>query len=460
MTFIFYDTETTGLTAGFDQILQFAAIVTDDDLNAVEEINLRCRLQRHVVPSPGAFFITGVRPSDVAKADLSHYEMIREIRAVIERYTPATIVGYNSISYDEAMLRQAFYQTLNPVYLTNTGGNTRMDILKVAHAASEYAPGVLSIPINEKGRPSFKLELLARANDLLHTDAHEAMSDTLATLGLARMVRDEAPAVWSAMMKTRSKQSTTGILDGADVFCATDMAFKQHSILATRIAVNPDNSSEHAVFDLSLDPVTYVDTQEDKVPGLLKATPRPVRIIKANQSPIVVPDDLANESVPGHDQPPEVLQERIQTLRDNPDFAANIARAMADRYPPFDPPEYVEQRIFESFPSRGDSSLMATFHASPWDERLSIVSRFEDERLRELGERLIYLESSDVLPEDMRRRHDDWRNARIHAGPNLPWVTVGSAVEELTGLSSSDEGNEQTLLEDIEKHLTQLSKSR
>ena len=72
MTFIFYDTETTGLTAGFDQILQFAAIVTDDDLNAVEEINLRCRLQRHVVPSPGAFFITGVRPSDVAQAQMCH----------------------------------------------------------------------------------------------------------------------------------------------------------------------------------------------------------------------------------------------------------------------------------------------------------------------------------------------------------------------------------------------------
>ena len=30
MNFIFYDTETTGLDWAFDQILQFAAIVTDD----------------------------------------------------------------------------------------------------------------------------------------------------------------------------------------------------------------------------------------------------------------------------------------------------------------------------------------------------------------------------------------------------------------------------------------------
>jgi len=241
VTFIFYDTETTGLTAGFDQILQFAAIVTDDDLNAIEEINLRCRLQRHVVPSPGAFVITGVRPSEVAAANLSHYEMIRKIRAVIERYTPAIIVGYNSISYDEAMLRQAFYQTLNPVYLTNTGGNARMDILKVAHAASEYAPDVLQVPLNDKGRPTFKLGLLAEANNLLHEDAHEAMSDTVVTLGLARLVRDRAPAVWNAMLQTRSKSGALSILSNSEVFCATEKAFKQPSILATRISANLDN---------------------------------------------------------------------------------------------------------------------------------------------------------------------------------------------------------------------------
>ena len=147
-------------------------------------------------------------------------------------------------------------------------------------------------------------------------------------------------------------------------------------------------------------------------------------------------------------------------VREHPTFGVNVGRAVADRYPPFDAPAYVEQRIFEGFPSRADGSLMEAFHASPWSERQGIVSRLQDDRLRELGERLIYLESPDVLQEGIRRRYDDWRNARIHAGPDVPWTTIGSAVEELTDLATSGDSGEGSLLQDIERHLTELSNSR
>ncbi len=456
MTFIFYDTETTGLEAGFDQILQFAAIFTDDDLNSIEEVDLRCRLQPHVVPSPGALVVTGMRPSDVAGANLSHYQMIREIRAMIERHTPAVIVGYNSIGYDEGMLRQAFYQTLNPVYLTNTGGNTRMDIMKVAHAASEYTPGVLEVPLNDKGRPIFKLPLLAPANGLMHEDAHEAMSDTFVTLGLARLVRDRAPAVWSAMMGTRSKRSTQEFLDDTEVFCFTDMMFGQRSILATRIADDDENPSQVAVFDLSHDPAPYLDASEKDIGSLLRTSPRPIRIVKANQSPILTPHNLSHGGVAGHGQKLDELREKARAVREHPTFAANVASAVANRYPPRDAPEYVEQRIYEGFPKKPDERRMERFHEQPWEERLETVSQFEDDRLRELGERLIYIERPDVLPDEARQRYDAWRHDRFHTEGDVPWVTIGSALEELSELKSSDDGKNGSLLVDIETQLTRL----
>jgi exodeoxyribonuclease-1 len=47
MTLAFYDLETTGLSPAFDQPLQFAAILTDDEFKEIERVNLRCRIAPH-----------------------------------------------------------------------------------------------------------------------------------------------------------------------------------------------------------------------------------------------------------------------------------------------------------------------------------------------------------------------------------------------------------------------------
>jgi exodeoxyribonuclease-1 len=50
--FAFYDFETTGTSAAFDQPLQFAAILTDDEFNQIERVDIRCRLSPHILPAP------------------------------------------------------------------------------------------------------------------------------------------------------------------------------------------------------------------------------------------------------------------------------------------------------------------------------------------------------------------------------------------------------------------------
>ena len=52
MNFVFYDTETTGTDTTFDQILQFAAILTDADFNELDRFEIRCRLMSHIIPAP------------------------------------------------------------------------------------------------------------------------------------------------------------------------------------------------------------------------------------------------------------------------------------------------------------------------------------------------------------------------------------------------------------------------
>ncbi|CDX53482.1 hypothetical protein MPL1032_180009 [Mesorhizobium plurifarium] len=67
-------TEATGADRSCDQIPQFAAALADDDLNVVGKFEIRSRLLSHVVPSPGAMLVTGVKVAFNPQLS-SHFEM-------------------------------------------------------------------------------------------------------------------------------------------------------------------------------------------------------------------------------------------------------------------------------------------------------------------------------------------------------------------------------------------------
>jgi exonuclease I len=77
--------------------------------------------------------------------------MVCQIRRFLERDSPEILIGFDSICFDESMLRQVFFQALHPVYQTNTNGNTRLDILRLAR--TKY--GVCGLPRHLRRRYSF-----------------------------------------------------------------------------------------------------------------------------------------------------------------------------------------------------------------------------------------------------------------------------------------------------------------
>ncbi len=68
--FIFYDFETSGLSSAFDQPLQFAAIVTDENLVELERVNIRCQIAPHILPSPYALHVTNIHPEQTVDPSL------------------------------------------------------------------------------------------------------------------------------------------------------------------------------------------------------------------------------------------------------------------------------------------------------------------------------------------------------------------------------------------------------
>ncbi|MDA9770345.1 exodeoxyribonuclease I, partial [Emcibacteraceae bacterium] len=344
MNFLVYDTETTGTATEFDQILQFAAIVTDEELNEIETIDIRCQIQPHVVANPTALLVTNVHPAQITDQSLpSHYEFVLEIKSFIEQWSPAVITGYNSLAFDEPLVRQAFYQNLLPTYLTNTNGNTRADVLRMAHACHVHSPGVLDIPVSDKGNPSFKLDQLAPLNGFAHENAHDALDDVRATLHIMKIIKTQAPNVWEAMMYNIAKPHIEALLGTMAPLCLTESHFGRIYRYAVCMAgVNSINPTDFGVVDLQHDPSDLLDLSVDELVDVRNAREKRIRSVKSNNQPILL---SASEQSPNpviQEIGYEELEQRAGMVHSRPDFCEKVGQALAQITEGYEKKDYLE----------------------------------------------------------------------------------------------------------------------
>src|SRR5690349_21435830 len=113
-TFLFYDIETTGLNLCFDQVMQFAAIRTDLQLNEIERHQFYVRLNPDVIPSPEAIITHRISIKDCETGE-KEIDAIKKIHYLFN--TPGTIsLGYNTLNFDDEFLRFSFHRNLLSPY--------------------------------------------------------------------------------------------------------------------------------------------------------------------------------------------------------------------------------------------------------------------------------------------------------------------------------------------------------
>ena len=135
MKYVFYDLETTGKDKDWSQIIQFAAMLVDENLEVLDSFESKCRLKTGLVPEPEALLVNNNKISDLLNLNFSHYDLIKEIKAKFKDWTPAVFFGFNSIQFDEEILRKSFFKSLSDVYITQLEGNKRADLLNIIRSA-------------------------------------------------------------------------------------------------------------------------------------------------------------------------------------------------------------------------------------------------------------------------------------------------------------------------------------
>lgn len=456
MSYIFYDTETTGTETFFDQILQFAAIQTDADLKEIDRFEIRCRLLPHVVVAPGAISVTGVKVSQLIDPSFpSHYEMVRAIRAKLLAWSPALFIGWNSIKFDEDLIRQALYKTLHNPYLTNRVGNSRSDVMSIAQACSLFAPGALIFPTSENGEKVFKLDRIAPANGFKHDRAHDALGDVEATIFLCRLLAEKAPHIWSSFMRYSTKAAVVDYISEERVFCVSDFFFgKPHSCLVTTIGQNQENQAEWYVYNLGVDPESLLPLSEVQLIGRLDQSPKPVRRLKSNAAPMLFPAEDAPEICKGREHSPEELERRAGMVQEGTALRKRLVSAFESQKEKYPPSLHVEKQIYDGFIEPSDEKLMDAFHEAAWPERYAIAEKFQDTRLRTIGRQLIYLERPDLLDKVICREHDSASAKRLLGQcEEISWLTLPKALDELEGMLRGTSGSKLELLREHKQYL-------
>lgn len=435
MGLIFYDTETTGTNPAFDQILQFAAIRTDDDLNEIGRFEARSRLLPYVVPSPGALRVTGLTIDDLLRPEHpSHYEMVCRVRQVLADWCPSAFVAYNGLRFDEEFLRQAFYQCLHPPYLTNTAGSKRTDALALVQTAALLHPDALAVPLSDKGRPVFKLDRLAPANGFDHANAHDALADVEATIFMAKLVKERCPEVWSRFLRYATKDAVADFIYGADAFVLVEPS-RHTAHVAVALGDNPTQNNRSYCWNLRVDPRPFAELSDDDLRAALARSGSPVRRLKKNAAPSLCPLGEA----PAHLVAPEeqdLFERRGRWVRRDCEFVLRVLRASAANETEYPPSPHVERQIYDGFWSGADARRLQAFHAAEWPERVRIADELEDRRLAWLARRIIWVERPELCPEPHATALAEEKARRLLAadGESGGWNTLEKASAELTNI--------------------------
>ena len=216
--YIFYDLETTGrgkkenpksfgLTPKWEQILQVAAIVTDENFKLTNQtMNEFCRLRSSIIAQPGALLTTQKGIRDILNSKLSSYELMKKINSQFYNwdrdYQDSVFIGHNSLNFDESVLEYNLFNNLFYPYITRKRGDT----LNLVRAGYALNPSKIKTNLTAKGNPSFRLEDLANLNNLPIEFAHDAFSDVKTSIALARFVKDMDPNNWSQYEAMMNKE--------------------------------------------------------------------------------------------------------------------------------------------------------------------------------------------------------------------------------------------------------------
>lgn len=455
-SFFWHDYETSGTDTRRDRPLQFAGVRTDADLNLIEDpLVIYCRPADDLLPHPMACLITGITPQKALDEGYPEAGFIDQIHQQLAR--PGTCaVGYNSLRFDDEVTRNTLYRNFFDPYAREwQNGCSRWDIIDMLRLTRALRPDGIVWPTYEDGTPSLRLEDLTKANGIDHGQAHDALSDVLATIAVAKLVKQAQPKLYDYVLQNRTKQKVQAMIDTERMKPVLHVSSKypiEHGNLAlvAPIVAQPGNPNATLVWDLRFDPRPLFELSVEELRNLLFTrhellpanSPKiALKAVHANRCPILAPatmlsgEEAARFSING-----DQCRQHLAMLRSEPGLLQKVQAI------------YQEAREAESDPdlaiysggffSTDDKKLMDKVRQADADTLATLDLPFQDPRLEEMLLRYKARNYPKTLSEEESLRWEEYRSQKLLSGEN-GYLSFDALYAEMNRLAADPSTTQQ-----------------
>ena len=457
-TFFFYDLETSGLSSRDDRVTQFAGIRTTLDFEQVgEPYNILVKLNDDTLPSPDAVMVTGITPQSTLADGLTEAEFAKFL--VDEVFTPNTItLGFNSIRFDDEFIRHTLWRNFHDPYeWAWSEGRSRWDLLDVVRLTRALRPEGINWPVDKEGRATNRLELLSAENGLVHTKAHDALSDVEALISVAKLIKEKQPSLFDYLLKMRDKKQVQALvnLDDKKPFVyASGRYDAEFDKTTVAFPLAPAPNGNVLVYDLRYSPEPlvgltkkelekklYATWEERKAEGFVKL---PVKQLQYNRAPAVAPLGVLEQADGWAKIKLDLatIEKHKAVLLAHPEFAEQL-RTIFEERPEFKKSPDPEAQLYDSFLPQGDKVRVAAVRNADLTKLADFSPEFQDERLAEL---LIHYKARSFprsLSDGEQAAWEEWRTKRLHA--QLP-----NYLASLQRLAKTASDDQRFLLEELQ----------
>lgn len=398
-TFYFFDYETFGIHPALDRPCQFAGVRTDADFNIIgEPLVIYCKPPDDYLPNPEACLITGITPQTALEKGLPEPEFIAKIHQQLSEANTCA-VGYNNIRFDDEITRYTLYRNFfDPYAWSWQNGNSRWDLLDVMRAAYALRPEGINWPKNDNGMTSFKLEHLSVENGIEHSNAHDAMADVIATIEIAKKLKQAQPRLFDYLYTHRNKHKLTPLIDVIAMKPLVHISGmfgveRNNTSWVVPVAWHPENKNAVIVVDLAKDPSPLFELDVDALRARLytKNTdlaadelPIPIKLIHINKCPVIAeaktlrPEDAARLGINR-----QQCLLNLKKIQDDPQIREKLVSLFAEQ-PEYETPTNVDMALYDGFFSPSDRSTMEIIRQTSVKNLAIIDINVADARIKPL----------------------------------------------------------------------------